>query len=398
VRGAKAAAAFVADSRFSARGAKARSIEALIQWTWGHALFQSAEYDAAREHLRKTATLALAAGMRFVETDAMRDLGRISYRRGEIQEARTIYELCAKTAREADDRRGESLALDLLSNSIFYNGEFGEGLKCAERALDLAEETGDRRAQCIIVNTLGEQARWTGDLKTALRHYEKAAELARDVGEKEFEGIALANLALALHNLGKNRQAEAEARRAIAVLKAIGVWNRVCATTTVLGHVRLALGDHAEASEAYSLAHSKARELGEAAAAMESAAGLAAVELAKGRPRNALERIAPILDHVWAADAEDKATGCPPRHHLEGADEPFRVYHTCCQVLDACKDPRALRILTRAWEVLSAQAKMLPAGRARRAFFNAIPSHRGIHEAWKEACKEKSKVTSRLGS
>ena len=392
VRGARAAAAFVAGSRTPSGRTKARRIEALIEWTWGRALFQSAQYDAAHEHLGRTVTLARSAGMRHVETDAMRDLGRISNRRGEIQEARAIYESCARVAGESGDRRGESLALDLLSNSLFYAGEFGEGLRCAERALELAEETGDRRAQCIIVNSLGEQARWTGDLDTALRHYEKAAELARDVGEREFEGIASANLALTLHNLGRNEQAEEEARRAIAVLKTIGVWNRVYVTTIALGHVRLALGDHDEASEAYDLAHSKAKELGEAAAAMESAAGQAAVALSRGRTREAVERIGPILDHILVAEAKDRATGYPPRHHLEGADEPFRVYHTCYQVLEAARDPRASGFLARAWEALSAQAKKLPAGKARSAFFGAVPSHRGIREAWDAACGESSKI------
>jgi hypothetical protein len=98
---------------------------------------------------------------------------------------------------------------------------------------------------------------------------------------------------------------------------------------------------------------------------MEPLAGLAAVSLRQGDQTQARAYIQQVLNHL-------------ARGNLNGADDPFRVYLTCYQVLAAVADPQAATILQQARQQLQDRAAKLPSETLRRSFLEHIPAHREL--------------------
>jgi tetratricopeptide (TPR) repeat protein len=131
------------------------------------------------------------------------------------------------------------------------------------------------------------------------------------------------------------------------------------------GHALHALGDLAQAADAYQQALNMRRAMGEHNLVMESLAGLADVARAQDDPDQALEYVAEILRHL--------ETGT-----LDGAEEPFRVYLTCYHVLQAHEDPRARDVLTTAHDLLGQRAATIEDEEMRRAYLEEVDVHREL--------------------
>jgi hypothetical protein len=63
-------------------------------------------------------------------------------------------------------------------------------------------------------------------------------------------------------------------------------------------------------------------------------------------------------------------------------EEPFRVYWTCYQGLVKMSDPRADKLLEKAFVWLQEQAARLPDEESRQIFLERIPYHREIVSAY----------------
>jgi hypothetical protein len=70
---------------------------------------------------------------------------------------------------------------------------------------------------------------------------------------------------------------------------------------------------------------------------------------------------------------------------LDGAEDSFSVYLTCCQVLEANGDPRAREILGTAYRLLQERAAKIHDQDLRRSFLENVTAHREIIQAWEGA-------------
>jgi hypothetical protein len=100
---------------------------------------------------------------------------------------------------------------------------------------------------------------------------------------------------------------------------------------------------------------------------MEAQAGLARVALAQEDPAQALAHVEDILEHL--------KTGT-----LDGTYEPFRIYLTCVQVLEAVDDERAGEVLRTAKRLLHQRAATIEDEQLRRSFLENVPAHRALIE------------------
>ncbi|HRT31713.1 MAG TPA: hypothetical protein P5211_04780, partial [Anaerolineae bacterium] len=135
---------------------------------------------------------------------------------------------------------------------------------------------------------------------------------------------------------------------------------------TYLGKIHAALGQVAEAERGYHQALALRQELPHPGRLLELQVELAALALRRGKSAQALADIAPVL----GALENDEA--------LEGAEEPYRVFWLCYEILRANADPRATPLLVRARRQLLTQAACIPDAGLRRAFLENVPAHRQI--------------------
>jgi tetratricopeptide (TPR) repeat protein len=228
--------------------------------------------------------------------------------------------------------------------------------------------TGERLGEANVLNNLGNVAHYLGDYPSAKRYYDQSVALRKEIGDRQGEGEGLTYLSLLYHHLGDQEFALDFGLQALEIVNSLGDRHLQGYTLTHLGHALASLQMMSDAAEKYRQAVAVRRELGEYNRALEPLAGLARIALSQGNLDEAQTFVEEILGHL-----EGKA--------LDGAEEPFRVYLTCYQVLSSAgQDSRARTILNRANELLQEQAANLPDKRLEQSFLKNVAAHREIIE------------------
>ena len=181
--------------------------------------------------------------------------------------------------------------------------------------------------------------------------------------------MAQNNLSWLLHLLGDNQAAREQINHSLRVTQQTGDRRSRGYSLTILGYALEGLGHLEKAAESYQQAIELRREMGQHHMVIESLAGLARVSLAQGKLSLALGQVEEIL-----AFLEDNS--------LDGTEEPFRIYLTCCHVLRANQDPRAQTILNTAYHLLQEQAAKVGDEEMRRSFLENVAAHREIVEEY----------------
>ena len=77
---------------------------------------------------------------------------------------------------------------------------------------------------------------------------------------------------------------------------------------------------------------------------------------------------------------------------MHGSKEPFRIYLTCYQVLQAVDDPRAEEILETAYEMLQERAAKIEDESLQRSFLENVPINREIIAEYESQMQESEKT------
>ena len=349
-----------------ARASKDVGRQAAGYQQWGVALRRLAEYDSARRQLEHALDLARAAGLRQVEADSLRGLGKISWRQALCAEAKIYHLQALRISRQLGDRRGESQALNDIGTASADQGDKEEGRAYFEQALDMFQEIGDRRAEGLARQNFALSCSDLGDYDQARVNFEQALITHREVGYRVGEARTLGNLGHLYRLLGDFETAQQTAQRALRIAKEIGAQRLQVYCLTNLGLSQVGLGDWAQAAHFFQQALTLGRRLfNEHHLTSEAQAGLAHVALAQGHIPQALVQVEQILTYLEPS-------------MLNIAREPFRVYLTCYRVLEANQDPRAESILSTAHQLLEEQSARISDEGTRQMYLGNILVHREI--------------------
>jgi len=235
-----------------------------------------------------------------------------------------------------------------------------------EQALALHRASGDRLNESGLLNNLAYAMMKLGDYERASRQYTEAIELMVRIGARHNEGIAWINLGMTCLNLGDGLAAEAHAGRAIALLQvARDRWSEAAAVR-LQGQSALMQGRLDGARDCFLASSAMLLEMGSASPALESLAGLAEADLARGDLPGALASVEQLL--------AQEAAGVS----LDGVEEPMRVRWVCWRVLSAVGDARAQPLLESALEDLARQARRIDDERLRDSFLRRVPAHQAL--------------------
>jgi adenylate cyclase len=338
---------------------------------WGIALSRQGDWSGAQEHLKRALELARAAPLRQLEADSLRNLGVAAMFQGDLAEAQACYEQVMQICGEIGSRWDQGRALGNLAYTLWLQGDMAEAQTNAVQSLQLCRETGDRRGECLALLYAGIVALSQGDEVQARSRGEEALTIAQGISNRWEAGIIFIFLSLLAHNRGDNRAAYTYSRQARQIGQNLGDTFILGYALTTLGHAQVGLGKIDEAMAAYQQALGLRRVFGQMRMAIEALAGLARVALAQGQPQQAQAHVAEILKHL-------------PDRGLEGTFEPFRIYLTCYQVLQANRDPRAQDILQQAHRHLLRRAAQIEAQPLRRQFLEEVKVNRALMDAWDE--------------
>lgn len=381
------------------------ALEALAYHQWGETLSFHGQPRLSQARLEEALRLARMAGLGAIEAEALRHLGisrsdqgdpggafnlyqeslacfrRLKDRRGEgmvlnslallqrgqgqLAEAETHYQQALQIFREIDYRWGQDVVLNNLGNLRYDLGQYSQAQELCRQGLQICAEIKDYWGECHLLNSMGNIKRELGDFSSAQDYYQQALQLWRSIGARLYEGDTLAELALLWHLMGHNQAAYDYGQQAEQIGQNVGSPAIRASALTYLGHAQAELGLLPEAAESYRQALTLRRETVQLHFVREVLAGLIRVALAQNHLAPAQAYAAELLPQLEIA-------------HLYGTRQPFRVYLTCYQVLQAGHDPRAGEVLATAYRLLQQRAAGIVDERLRRLYLEQVPAHQEI--------------------
>jgi tetratricopeptide (TPR) repeat protein len=279
------------------------------------------------------------------------------------EQSLTIY-------RQIGDRRGEGLLLNNIGAIHNSQGEYTEARAYLEQGLRIRREIGDRKGEAETIPNLALASWHLGDYEGARERFEQNLLISREIGDRRSESISLSNLARMAYYRGEYDLALEYSQQSLSMARAGEDHYVEGYALTYRGHALAGLGELGQAGDAYREAITLRRESGEHSLVMESLAGLARVTLAQGDPLQARAQVTEILAHL-------------EREGLYRMVEPFQVYLTCYQVLQANRDLQAQGVLATAYDLLQEQAGKIPDEPTRRLFLENVAAHREIVTAYR---------------
>jgi tetratricopeptide (TPR) repeat protein len=120
--------------------------------------------------------------------------------------------------RSKPDPRIEAWRLNQMSADLRGQGRTAEALERSEAALALFRQLDDRRGQALTLNSMGLALARRDDTTNAIVRFEEALELLAWLGDRHGEGQVMANLGALNQRQGREEEARAYWRDALARL------------------------------------------------------------------------------------------------------------------------------------------------------------------------------------
>lgn len=331
----------------------------------GNIAFFTSDYDTAYTHYQQALEHYQALGFRWGESAAFNNLGGVLIRQGRRDQARAFLERCLCLKRDIGDRWGEANVLNTLGVLFSEQGELPLAHDYNIQALALWRELQSRSGEAKARQNLAYTQICLGDYAAAQRSLAQALQIRRETGDRHGEVRTLGLWGTLARQQGEIAQALEHTQTAVALAQELGEVSHHAYALTSYGSALLASGQVDAAITAYQEALHLRRSQDEPYLTLDPLAGLAGAALAAGDKAQAQSCVDEILSYL-------------AHHSLEGVDDPFYIYLTCVQVLQANGDARAAPLLVEAVQHLQTQAATLKASEQRRVFLNDVAAHRAL--------------------
>lgn len=329
-------------------------------------LSDQGSYTSATMYYEQALDLHREMGDRYGEGIVLCNLGYNYRNQSDFDRTRSYYQQALTTCRAINDQQGTGLALVSIGVTHMDQGDYTNAKTYLEQALVICQSVGDRYNEWLVLDGLGLLCHYCGDYAQATGYYEQAVTICRTIGDQLGERRVLALQGLLAHAQGDDVSAYSYCQQALSNNQEIGKLYDEGSTLIYLGHALAGLEHFEEATESYHQAVTMLQTAGQDNQAMEAVAGLARIALVQHHLLQAQLWVEEILQHL--------------RNHplLPGTDEPFRVYLTSYQVLQAVDDARAGELLQTACRLLQERAAGIQDERLRRSFLENVAAHREL--------------------
>jgi class 3 adenylate cyclase/tetratricopeptide (TPR) repeat protein len=272
------------------------------------------------------------------------------------------------TSRALRLRRMESLFINAVSFIAASQDDHILGFEADKEHLAINRELNDEPAVALALSNLGCRYLNLGANERAEQCLQEGLLMSRVVGDHAREPLVLANLSLLALRRSDGPLALCMARQALSIANEVRDGRGATHAQLRLGDAELCVGALDLASAAFEAAVEWAN-LHDRCLAMDAAAGLARIALARQAPRDAIDILTKVIEHVLGGGS------------LRGTNSSHCIRLTCFEALDHTGDFRALQVLDAAHAELQAQAEAISDAVLRESFM-FIPEHREILRAW----------------
>ncbi|MEZ4863073.1 MAG: tetratricopeptide repeat protein [Caldilineaceae bacterium] len=330
-----------------------------------------ADYGVAQQYGAEALTLSRANQALMAECRTLTALSNIYQQLGDFQQAKTYLEAALVLGEQGNLHADKVSVLGNLGVVCDNLGNYAAAQRYYQAALPICRDSGNRQLEAQLLGNLGISADYVGDYKSALRCSQESLELWQQLGLSSHTPLVYINLGLHTNHLGEYQAAQAYGRKALTGSQQINNSHLQSYAWTVLGHAAVGLDALDEAKAAYDTALALAREVGLPLMTIEPLAGLVRVGLARTTLATVIRS---YLDEILNFLAQNS---------VDGLEEPFRVYLTCYQGLQALGDPQAQEILQTARRLLQQRARQIDDDALRRSFLENVAANRAILQSAK---------------
>lgn len=302
-----------------------------------HTLHQSA---TLRRHLRnrghygqaallheQALALAVQAGDRSAEQDALNSLGTVHYVLGRHGQATDCFERASASACRSGDRHAEQDALRGLGHVHFVQGRYEPAAGCFQRALAGGNHTAEQEAQVGLGNIHYVQGRY----EQSAEWFRRALEGARQTGDRKAEHNALMGVGYVHLAQGRYEAAVDCLERTLAYARETGNPSAEQDALIGLGQVHLLQCRHESAAGCFSRALESAHRSGDSHAAQDALRSLGQVHHAQGAyERSADSFLQALTSARQNADRNgqfEAHQGLGRVHHATGNDQDALHHH-----------------------------------------------------------------------
>ena len=350
-------------------------LEAIGYLRYGASLRHLSNYDEARPQFERALALAEMIDLPQLKARSLRYLGIVAWQQGDSVACQAYNQQALALYREVGDLHGEGKTLGNLGVLFSNMGDLTQAVENYSRAHIIYQQIGDRYGESVILNNLGLVTARQGRIGLGISYVEQALAICREIGDRQGEASRLSSLSKLYHQLGDDAEALVHSQQSVALNQSLGNGRSLGFALTNLGNALYGLQRLDEAIDAYEQALTLRQELGELHLTMDCYAGLARASLALEKGADALPQVEIILDYLQA-------------NSINATADPFSIYWTCYQVLQAANDSRAFAILQTAYQKLENQASQLDDD-IRASFLENVVHHRLLVTEWEAISKER---------
>lgn len=328
-------------------------------------------------HVEQAMQLALSSLQLARASTERRQLGRVLTAVGlvafEQKEPATAEAYLVEALDIANELQDPNLASRALSNLAMFEagvrGDYERADAYYAKSLEIARDIGDRNAETFALANLGFTAGLLGDFSKAIKYLEQGLTTARENGSTYTEIYILINLSSTAALRNQVADALRYAKSAIELSQRTGEQSGEAWGWLYLGHAELLLNNLEQAQHAFQRSLGIRERLGQATLALEPLAGLVESDLRANDIDSAARYVDRILLHLDQGG------------NLNGTDEPLRVYYNCYQLLQKKQDPRAVRVLQAAFQMLEDQLAKFKDDHLRQMYVKNVPWRSAIELA-----------------
>jgi DNA-binding SARP family transcriptional activator/predicted ATPase len=275
-----------------------------LQQTAMHAMLAHYGYFKLRQGRNEEAYAILAPSTTFLRTCteptatiySLWYLGVDCWILGKFSEAKGSFQAGAALARKYGERWHEVLAVEFLGRVAQEQGEYSQARQYFSEALTIIRQLGDPSMTAHVLSYFGRLMQSLGEYGEAEKLLSEGLELARTINYRFAIGLALDGLGKVAYDQGRYQEARTFFSESAGLFREMGD-HRLSRTLNHQGLNSLALGDTADAQNAFQAALKMAMEGGLVPIALNALTGLAALETQQAASRETLELILYILQH-----------------------------------------------------------------------------------------------------
>jgi tetratricopeptide (TPR) repeat protein len=146
-------------------------------------------------------------------------LGKAYFDLGDNESAAIVHTNALQVAKQSNDRQEEGLALRGLGKVCTRRGNLSEALNFFEQHLEVAEATSNRQQQIMALQNIAQVLLFSSkpQYNNIIQLYEQSLRLCQEISDRESQAIALKGLGTCYDRLGNRSNAWASYRQALEI-------------------------------------------------------------------------------------------------------------------------------------------------------------------------------------